>query len=264
MDDHLQETATETRSVRVFDLWLILAANGLFALFTNLLFLFDTIKPLKTAQNLWTPLLLGIGVYGIQIGLIWYLVRRRFDRYWLIRPLVFKDWYWGIGIGLLVWIVANGVAALRIPEAYLRLNSVRGFTRFTWIFLFNSVPGAIIEEYLFRYLPVRYAEHQGLSRRRTILLFLTVLVYFTATHIPAYLWQYNISLLSLWSPFTMGAAFFFVYYATRNLPFTALFHAFTNQSWMLFGSSNVKDYSFVIVVSIVWFFIRTSRVYSSS
>ncbi len=121
------------------------------------------------------------------------------------------------------------------------------------------MPGALIEEFLFRYLPVRYAESKLLSRQRTWQLFLLVLVFFTATHIPAYLWQYRLPLEALWSPFAMGAAFFFVYYATRNLLFTSLFHAFTNQAWVLFGPASFKDYSFVIMVSILWYFWRTKR-----
>jgi hypothetical protein len=264
VNDRLQETRLRAKDMRASDLWLILIANGLFALVTNLLFLFDAIRPLKSSQNLWNPLLLGMGVYGIQLALIAYLVTRLIARSWLIDALRVKDWYWGLVVGLLIWVVANGVTAYRTPYEYLRLNPMRGFSRFVWIFLFSSLPGALIEEYLFRYLPVRYAEYRGLSRVKTIMLFLAVLVFFTATHIPAYLWQYKISIWTLWSPFTMGTAFFFVYYATRNLAFTAFFHAFTNQSWMLFGSADITDYSLVIVVSIVWFFVRTSRAHSSN
>lgn len=204
-------------------------------------------------------LFLGIGVYGAQTLLIWFLVRKYFLSSWVNQSVRKMDLYWGFAIGYGVWIIANGFVLYKLPELKAQVNSLRSFIRFVQIFLFNSLPGALIEEYLFRYLPVRFAEHQGLSRPKTLLLFLAVLVFFTATHIPAYLWQYNISLWSLWSPFTMGAAFFFVYYATRNLIFTALFHAFTNQSWMLFGPANIKDYSFVIVVGIVWFLLRTNR-----
>ncbi len=236
-----------------------MVANGLFALLTNLLFLLDKIPPLKSSYSLWTPISLGLGIYTIQIGLIWFLVRKFLSARWLNQAIRAQDWYWGVGIGFLIWMVANGFLMNKLQEGNLRPNSQRSFLSFITIFLFNSFPGALIEEYLFRFLPVKYAEYKGLSRKQTVLLFLTVLIFFTATHIPAYLWQYNISLWSLWSPFTMGAAFFFVYYATRNLPFTALFHAFTNQSWMFFGPVNVKDYSIVIVVGIIWFIVRSSH-----
>lgn len=260
VNDLLPEHTVKAKALQIQDLWRVLAANGLFALLTNLFFLFDKIKPLKSAYSLWTPLLLGMGIYGVQAGLIWYLVQKYLSSSWLSQPFKAKNWYWGIGVGFVVWVIANGVLAYRLPEAYLRPNSTRSFSRFIFIFLFNSLPGAIIEEYLFRFLPVRFAESRKLSRGKTFALFLAVLLFFTATHIPAYLWQYHISLWSLWSPFAMGAAFFFVYYATRNLPFTALFHAFTNQSWVLYGPSNIKDYSLVIVVSILWYIFRVRRV----
>ena len=162
-------------------------------------------------------------------------------------------------MGLIVWGIANAAQNYRLPDSVSKLNSARSFSRFLPIYLFNSIPGALIEEYLFRFLPVRFAESQGFSRRKTVVLFLAVLMFFTVTHIPAYLWQYHSTLWSLWNPFSMGAAFFFVYYATRNIAFTTLFHGFYNNSWMLYGSTSVKDYSIVIVVSMVWFLWRTSR-----
>lgn len=240
-------------------LWVILLANGLFALLANLLFFFDMIGPIRTSPNKWPFILLGLMVYSIQVGLIYFLVRKYAPTRWLFQPFRGKDWILGLVMALLVWLMANAAQGYLLPGGFSKLNSTRSFTRFLPIFLFNSIPGALIEEYLFRFLPVRFAEIQDFSRRQTVMLFLLVLVFFTATHIPAYLWQYHSTLWSLWNPFSMGAAFLFVYYATRNLAFTTLFHAFYNNSWMLYGSSSVKDYSLVIVVSMVWFLWRTSR-----
>lgn len=234
-------------------------ANGLFALMANLLFFFNVLGPIRTSPNKWPFILLGMLVYTIQTGLIYYLVRRYAPTRWLFQPFRWRDWLLGLVMALLVWLLANTVQGYRLPESFSKFNSIRSFTRFLPIFLFNSIPGALIEEYLFRFLPVRFAESQGFSRRQTVVLFLLVLVFFTATHIPAYLWQYHSTLWSLWNPFSMGAAFLFVFYATRNLAFTTLFHAFYNNSWMLYGSSNVKDYSLVIIVSMVWFLWRTSQ-----
>lgn len=240
-------------------LWGILLANGLFAFLANLLFQVEEVHTIQSSSGLWPPVLLGLGVYAIQIALICLLVYRYTPSGWWARPFKPSYWYWAVGIGISLWLVANAMLAYRYPSDHLRFNSTRSLTRYLTIFLLNSFPGALIEEYLFRYLPVRFAESKGLSQAQTILLFLAVLLFFTATHIPAYLWQYKIPLSSLWSPFTMGAAFFFVYYATRNLPFTAFFHAFTNNSWVLFGPAEIKDYSLVIVISIVWFLFRISR-----
>jgi membrane protease YdiL (CAAX protease family) len=231
----------------------------LFALVANLLFFFDLIGPIKTSPNKWPLILLGLMVYSVQIGLIYYLIRKYAPTRWLFQPFRGKDWLWGIAIGLLVWLVANVTQAYRLPDGFSKFASLRSFVRFLPIFLLNSIPGALIEEYLFRFLPVRFVESQELSRWQTMVLFLAVLIFFTAIHIPAYLWQYHNPLWSLWSPFTMGGAYLFVYYATRNLAFTTLFHAFYNNSWMLYGSSSVKDYSLVIVVSTVWFLWRTNR-----
>lgn len=240
-------------------LWGTLLANGLFALLANLLFLMDDVHTIQSSAGLWPMVLLGLGVYSIQIVLIYYLVQRFVPSQWRTLPFKALDWYWAIGVGIGIWLIANAALAYKLPPDQLRFNSARSLTRYLTIFLLNSFPGALIEEFLFRYLPVRFAEIKGLSQTQTILLFFAVLVFFTATHIPAYLWQYKISLWSLWSPFTMGAAFFFVYYATRNLPFTTFFHAFTNNSWVLFGPSEIKDYSLVIIVSILWFLFRTNR-----
>jgi membrane protease YdiL (CAAX protease family) len=240
-------------------LWGILLANGLFALLANLLFLIDDVHAIQSSAGLWPPVLLGLGVYTIQIILIYYLVRHFVPASWRTRLFKVSEWYWALGIGSSIWLLANIALAYRLHPDQLRFNSTRSLTHYLTIFLLNSFPGAMIEEFLFRYLPVLFAENKGLSQAKTILLFFAVLLFFTATHIPAYLWQYEISLWSLWSPFTMGAAFFFVYYATRNLPFAALFHAFTNNSWVLFGPSEIKDYSLVIIVSILWFLLRTNR-----
>lgn len=245
--------------MRTWQLWVILLANGLFALLTNLLFYFKIIESSQFSANRWPLLGLGLLVYSAQAMLIYYLVKRYADLRWLLQPFKARSWLRGVAVGLLVWLAANTFLALRLPEGFERIGAARGFDRFLPVFLFNSLPGALVEEYLFRYLPVRFAESRRLSRQRTLLLFMAVLLFFTATHIPAYLWQYHNTLWSLWSPFTMGAAYFFVYYATRNLAFTTLFHAFHNNVWMLVGRSEIRDYSLVIVASIIWFFWRTSR-----
>ncbi len=245
--------------MHTWQLWVILLANGLFALLANLLFYFKIIEPSEFSNNKWPLIGLGLLVYSVQALLIYYLVKKYADLSWLRQPFKAPSWLRGLAVGLLVWLAANAFLALRLPEGFQRIGAVRGFDRFLPVFLFNSLPGALIEEYLFRYLPVRFVENRQLSRGRTLLLFIMVLLFFTATHIPAYLWQYHNTLWSLWSPFTMGAAYFFVYYATRNIAFTTLFHAFHNNVWMLVGRSEIKDYSLVIVASIVWFFWRTSR-----
>lgn len=245
--------------MRAWQLWGILLANGLFALLANLLFYFKIIEPGRFSDNKWPLIGLGLMVYSVQAVLIYFLVRKYAGLNWLRQPFKAQSWLRGLGIGLLVWVVANAFLALRLPETFQKISVARGFDRFLPIFLLNSLPGALIEEYLFRYLPVRLAESCRLPRGRTLLLFVAVLLFFTATHIPAYLWQYHNTLWSLWSPFTMGAAYFFVYYATRNLAFTTLFHAFHNNVWMLVGQSEIRDYSLVIVVSIIWYFWRTSR-----
>lgn len=240
-------------------LWIILLINGFFALVTNLFFLFDAVAPIKASSSRWPFIGLGLIVYGAQISLIYWLMRRYAPTDWLDRPFRGWAWIWGTLIALLVWLIANAAIAYQLPVWKLRLNSLHSFTRFLSIFLLSSLPGALIEEYLFRYLPVRYAESVGMSRQKTVGLFLMVLLFFTVTHIPAYLWQYKYTLSALWSPLTMGFAFFFVYYATRNLAFTVLFHAFHNQAWVLFGPARIKDYSLVIMAGIVWFMVRTNR-----
>ena len=140
-------------------LWIILLANGLFALLANLLFYFDVLGPIRTSPNRWPFIVLGMIVYSIQTVLIYYLVKQYAPTRWLFQPFRGRDWLWGLAMALLVWLAANAVQGYRLPDSFSRLNSTRSFTRFLPIFLFNSIPGALIEEYLFRFLPVQ-ALHQ--------------------------------------------------------------------------------------------------------
>ncbi len=251
------DQAKITTQLTLRGFWLVLIANGLFALSINLLIFFGAVSLPRSSDNLWQPRALGLIVYTVQISLIIFLIRRFASARWLSAPFGFKSARMGVMVSITLWLIVSAYLYYRSPDAADRLNSTHSFIRFITIFLLNSIPGALIEEFLFRYLPVRYAESQRLSRRRTVQLFLLVLIFFTATHIPAYLWQYHLPLQALWSPLAMGAAFFFVYYATRNLVFTALFHAYTNNAWVIFGPATFKDYSLVIVVSIIWYFWRT-------
>ncbi|HEV7349213.1 type II CAAX prenyl endopeptidase Rce1 family protein [Telluribacter sp.] len=242
-------------------IWYILLANGLFAALANLLFLINEIQHLWSV--LWQSLLLGAIVYLFQISLTWYLVKKYASDDWLGRPFAASVWVTALGAGVGTWLLFNGIYALRHsashPASLLFSNSYESLLRFLSVFLLNSLPGALIEEFLFRYLPVRYAESRSLSKPRAWLLYLGVLVLFVLVHIPAYLLRDQVPLSSLWSPFTMGIAFFFVYYTTRSVPFTALFHAFTNNPWFIYGPRESTDYSIVILVSIAWYIVRSRQ-----
>ena len=194
--------------MHAWQLGVILLANGLFALLANLLFYFKIIERTQFATSKWPLIGLGLMVYSVQAVLIYYLVKKYADLSWLLQPFKARSWLSGLAVGLLVWLAANAFLALRLPEGTGQIDSPRSFDRFLPIFLFNSLPGALIEEYLFRYFPIRFAESRLLSRGRTVLLYMGVLLFFTATHIPAYLWQYHTPLTSLWSPFTGGHLFF--------------------------------------------------------
>ncbi|WP_247237010.1 CPBP family intramembrane glutamic endopeptidase [Telluribacter sp. SYSU D00476] len=235
-------------------LWYILLANGLFATVANLLFLIDGIQQLW--KVLWQSLLYGMVVYAFQIALTYYLIQKYASRSWLYQPFRARAWAVGLGVGIGLWLLFTGIYTLQRSSSLLFPNSSESFVRFLSIFLFNSLPGALIEEYLFRYLPVRYAESRKLEKPRAWLLYVGVLLLFTVVHIPAYLLRDQVPLSSLWSPFSMGIAFFFVYHTTRNLPFAALFHAFTNNHWFLYGTRDSNDYSIVILASVIWLMLR--------
>ncbi|GAB3180811.1 CPBP family intramembrane glutamic endopeptidase [Telluribacter humicola] len=235
-------------------IWYVLLANGLFATIANLLFLIDGIQQLW--KILWQSLLYGMVVYAFQIALTYYLIQKYASRSWLYQPFKAKAWAVGLGVSLGIWLLYTGVYWFKHSTNLLFPNSSGSFIRFLSVFLFNSLPGALIEEYLFRYLPVRYVESKRLDKSKAWLLYLGVLILFTLVHIPAYILRDQVPLSALWSPFSMGIAFFFVYHTTRNLPFAALFHAFTNNSWFIYGPSKNTDYSIVILVSIVWLMLR--------
>ncbi|MCF2446275.1 CPBP family intramembrane metalloprotease [Dyadobacter sp. CY345] len=127
------------------------------------------------------------------------------------------------------------------------------------VFLFNSFPNALIEEFIFRFLPARYAENKGLSRQQLIGLGIIVSIIFSLSHVSVYLLrdhtEWSNLTANLLSVFFYGMVYFFIYILTGNIFFTALIHAFGNNQLLLINTPGFEAFYFYtfIFVTLVWY-----------
>lgn len=228
--------------------WRIILINCVLVTAVNGLFYWPGVKS-RLSQ---TPLaiLIGLTVYAAQLAVTYYGLGNQ--RHWLTEPFRKKAIRQGLGaIGVVQVIVVALLAGLSVyspvPDLAARVVSFLPF------FLLNALPGALLEEWLFRYLPFRFGK-QFRKRYQLFLFWMALLGLFTLIHVPAYLVQYDLALSNLGRVFTMGLFFLTVYLTTRNVFFTALIHALTNTPLFLIDSPFywLYFYSSVLIVSGVW------------
>lgn len=118
------------------------------------------------------------------------------------------------------------------------------------IFFINLLPNALTEEWIFRFFPTVIVQYN--STVNAVLFFGGVTIMFMLIHLPKF--YINGHIADLGNVFTAGVAFFVIYLLTRNLPFVALVHAFTNKAWFVHSSSSnwLFLYVSVAVVSLSW------------
>ena len=110
-----------------------------------------------------------------------------------------------------------------------------------------------MEEWLFRYFPFRFVQ-SGSWKLPANAIFIIVLLLFTLIHIPAYLFQYHTDLKALGNIFVSGIFLLLIYLMTKNVMFTALFHAFCNNPEFLTDSDLNWQYFYasVFLITLAW------------
>jgi hypothetical protein len=220
----------------------ILLVNGLLIVFFNGLFAWPSVKALAAQPQL--AVLIGMAFYLVQLLTTRWLLGDQ--KAWLIQPISGKRIGQALGAMIVVELLATAlIVTLTAPAPAATLTN--HWPGFLAVFMLNSLPGALSEEWLFRYLPLRFSRP---SKRnyQTIISCIGALVLFTLVHTPAYLLQYDRPLSDLCHVFVMGLFFLLVYLLTRNLVFTALFHGLTNNPLFLVESAYSWLYFYISIV----------------
>lgn len=228
--------------------WRILLINCLLIITFNGLFIWPSLKALATQQPI--AFFMGAALYLTQLLTTRWLLANQTS--WLIRPLKGKTILQALGAMLIVELLTSAFIIM-LTAHWQVLDLTNRWPRFLAVFILNSLPGALCEEWLFRYLPLRFSR-QSKPGYQTVVLCIGALVLFTLIHAPAYLLQYDHDLSELGQVFTMGLFFLTVYLLTRNLFFTALFHGLTNTPLVLVESTYywLYFYASILVVSSIW------------
>ncbi|MBE9466442.1 type II CAAX prenyl endopeptidase Rce1 family protein [Dyadobacter subterraneus] len=224
------------------------------------------------AQNIlknWPQaIVLGIIIFTFQAIILAGFVKPYFNEISFSTLFDGKKLLVALFMGFVVWTLAQIWVhyATGIPIHYPSSPRVK---KYLFIFLLNSIPAALIEEFIFRFLPVQYAEKKEIPRQQLIGLAIGVAVVFSLSHVSAYVFRDHTDVSGLASPlisaFFYGMAYFFVYVVTDNIYFTTLIHAFSNNQLYLVNSPYNDSFYFytLIFVTLVWFMRKeTQRVRS--
>lgn len=220
------------------------------------------------AQNIlrnWPQaIVLGIIIFAFQSLILAGFVKPFLEQISLRKLFDWKKFLIALILGFVVWILAQIWVhyATGLPIDFPPSQRVK---KYFFIFLLNSIPAALIEEFIFRFLPVQYAEKKGVPRQQLIGLAIGVAIVFSLSHISAYLFRDHTDISALASPlisaFFYGMAYFFVYVVTDNIYFTTLIHAFSNNQLYLINSPyNDSLYFYTLIfVTLVWFMRKETR-----
>ncbi len=227
----------------------ILLINCLLIITFNLLFYGQFFKELLIQHQV-DNTSIGLAFYVIQIMTNYWLLGNQ--KAWLIQPFRGNNILQALGAILAVEVL-NIVLISSFTvysQVFVQTNHLPYFFS---IFILKSLPGALLEEWLFRYLPLRFAK-QSKQRYQAIFFCIGALILFTLIHIPAYLRQDEHSFPELSGVFIMGLFFLTIYLLTQNLFFTALFHGLINNPLNLVESPYYWRcfYASILVVSSFW------------
>jgi hypothetical protein len=234
----------------------ILGANCLIIVTFNLLLLLPHLKSYLLSPG--RRILVGIVLYSFQFLITRHLLRNQSG--WLTQPSLYKSVLKGTAAFVAVMAVSTMLALFLDPASTLSTDTATLY-RFLPLFLFNSIPGALMEEWLFRYFPVRFGQTYHFAFPQSYL-YLFILILFPLLHIPAYLFQYEMDLRALGSIFLNGIFFLLVFLMTKNLVFTALFHAFGNNAFFPVQSTYNWTYFYAVVFSVMMLWAFTNNRFS--
>ena len=130
----------------------ILLANCLVIICFNLLMLLPELKVylLNSSRRIVT----GICLYAFQFIMTRYLLKQEVS--WLIDPFKSKAILRGIIAFTTVILLTIAFVTILDTNSFVA-NNQDNWVSFFSLFLLNSLPGALMEEWLFRYFPVRFA-----------------------------------------------------------------------------------------------------------
>lgn len=175
------------------------------------------------------------------------------------RPKLFT----ALCLGIFVWALMHGWMLYQ-SGGNQELYPQQSIVKWGLIFLFNSFPNALFEEFIFRFIPVHYARNKQFSPQQLLLLMLVVTLVFSLSHVSVYLLRDHTDLSSLFSAllsaYFFGLVFFFIYILSGNIYFAALVHAFDNNKLLLLNPGDIEYFYFYSVMLVGLLFILAREI----
>lgn len=246
--------------MRFKDLVRIILICCLIANTIGLIFITEWVQ--KIFINWQHAILLGLVIMLVEC-LIVYSLLRPFSKEISYRDLFsFRKLLSAVVMGFVVWTLLQ-IWVYRTFGTAIEFPDRSRLTRYSLVFLFNTFPNALIEEFIFRFLPIRYAENKALSKQLLIGTGLLASVIFSLSHVSVYVLRDHSDWpdlpVILFSAFFYGTVFFFIYILTGNIFFTTFIHAFGNSHLLLIDTPEFEGFHFYtfMLVSLLWYAVRT-------
>lgn len=246
--------------MRFKDLVRIISICCLFANTIGLIFITDWVQ--KVFVKWQQAISLGLVIIVIEC-LLFYKLLKPFSAEISYRKLFsFRKLFTAIVMGFVVWTLLQ-LWTQRTFNTGIEFPDQSKIIRYSLVFLFNSFPNALIEEFIFRFLPVHYAEKKGFSRQPLIGLGIAASIVFSLSHVSVYVLRDHTDWASmpaiLLSAFFYGMVYFFIYIITGNIFFTAFIHAFGNNHLLLINTPGFEAFYFYtfIFVTLLWYAGKT-------
>lgn len=246
--------------MRFKDLVRILLICCLFANTIGLIFITEWVQ--KVFVNWQQAIPLGLFIFGMECLLFVRLLKPYRSEFSYGNLFSWKKLSTALVMGLIVW-AALQLWTSRVFGTAPEFPSTERVIKYSLIFLFNTFPNALIEEFIFRFLPAHYAEKKGISRQKLIALGIASAIVFSLCHVSVYILRDHTAWADLYSTllnaFFYGMVYFFIYILTDNLFFTALIHAFGNNQLLLVNTPGFEPFYFYtfIFITLVWFAGKT-------
>ena len=252
--------SSQNTPMRFKDLVRIILICCLFGNTIGLIFITDWVQ--KVFVNWQQAILLGLVIMLIEC-LIVYRLLKPFSTEIAYRDLFsVRKLLSAIFMGFVVWTILQ-IWVHRTFGTAIEFPDRSRLIRYLLVFLFNTFPNALIEEFIFRFLPIRYAEKKALSKQLLLGIGILASVIFSLSHVSVYLLRD----LSDWpdlpavllSAFFYGTVYFFIYVLTGNIFFTTFIHAFGNSHLLLIDTPQFEAFYFYtfIFVTLIWYVTKT-------
>jgi len=244
----------------------VLITSALIPLAVNLLFKLILFKAVM--ENRFHFVLIGLFIYCGWLAILFFLYRK--DTIKLKDLTITKQKFiTGLSAGIYVFIFVNLIlfASCFIHSRSLIISeyfSSIGLTLKTFgLFIFNIIPGAFIEELVFRayLIPQIFIRINNKLSNSVVSLVVTIFitqVLFAVAHVPRDLFRndYNFLIISnnLIHLFESGIMLSLIFLRTKNIFFVTIYHAFTNFSLDIVSSPYFVSYSTIVtvIIALLW------------